>query len=323
MVTIEYFLGRRTQFSYAIEDVAYGTANDAVTWAWLGDVQKFTPNDRFDIKEFDAMDDVDSRNPTEHAIMVKRYGGSIEFFPQHMRHLVLPFGVACDTYTTVHTLVPKDTLPSFGMQVGFHHTTDFGIQYDGCVVNKYEIGSTKGDFVRCTADIVAKVGAKITAFKAYQATSMALKKYTVAQLRPLRHSDVAVTIGDVVYSGALNSWRLSMDNGNVAEPHNADTINEPIPGLRKWSASFDINMASSALWDLKETAAEIGTTTVVITRTAGDDVTFTLNDPVIEVLNPPFDISAGLVNVTLSILCTSVSTVVDDAVDVDYDTVCA
>jgi len=36
MASTEYFLGRRSAFLYAVEDVAYGTLNDAVTYAWPG-----------------------------------------------------------------------------------------------------------------------------------------------------------------------------------------------------------------------------------------------------------------------------------------------
>lgn len=327
---MEFFTGRRTQFNYAIEDVAYGTPNTATTWAWMGMIQKFTPSDRFEIRELDAMDDVDNRDPTDHDVLVKRYGGSLEFLPQNMRHLVLAYGDGADTKTgtapaITHTIATKGFLSSFGIEVGFQHTSKFGIRYDGCVMNKYEIGSTKGDHVRCTADVIAKTGTKITSFKDYQASVTTLKKYTATQMRPFRHSDVTATINGVDYSYALNSWRLSMDNGSVAEPHDAVTISEPIPGLRKWSASFDLNLSVSTLWDLKETATKIsGDTKVVIARTAStDDVTFTLNDPIIEVMNPPFDVKQGLVNATLSILCTSITPVVHDTLDVDYDDVCA
>lgn len=328
---IEYFLGRRTQFSYAIEDVIYGTPNTATTWAWLGLAQKVTPSDKFDIKEIDTMDDVDTRNPTDHEVMVKRYGGTISFLPQYMRHLVLPFGDAVDTKTGAeapytHTiLTTANTLPSFGIQVGYQHTSPFGIRYDGAVANTYEIGSTKGDWVRSTLGFVAKTATKITSFKAYQSSATPLKKYTASAKRPFRHSDTTVTIDGVDYTVALNQWRLTMDNQVVAEPHDDDTISEPIPGLRKWSASFDVNMSSSALWDLKELGTKIaGVTKVVLARTAGtDDVTYTLNDPIIEVLNPPFDVTQGLVNASLSVMCTSISPVVRDDLSIDYDTVCA
>lgn len=322
----EYFLGRRTQFNYAIEDVAYGTPNTADTFAWLGQVQKFTPDDKLDIRELDAMDDTDTRNPTTHDVLVKRYGGTLAFLPQHMRHLILPLGP--DTFgagagpTYEHTIVPGNTLPSFGFEVGFQHTTDFGIRYDGAVAKTYEIGSTKGDWVRCTMGIVAKTGTKITSYKSYQAASLALKQYTKAQLRPFRHSDITLTINSIEYQVALNTWRLSLDNQVVAEPHDDDTISEPIPGLRKWSASFDVNMASSALWDLKE-AAVATTISVEIAKSAADKVVLTLDNPTIESLNPPFDVTAGLVNVTLPVVCTSITPVITDAIDVDYDTVCA
>lgn len=321
----EYFLGRRTQFNYAIEGVAYGTPNTAATFAWLGQVEKVTPDDSKDIKDIVAMDDTDTRDVSGHDILVKRYGNTISFKPQHMRHLVLPFGntdVMTGTSPYVHTIgLGANVLPSFGMQVGFQHTSPFGIRYDGCVCKTYEIGSTKGDFVRCAMSTVAKTATKITSFKSYQATSLALKKYTNTQLRPFRHSDVSAVLGGVDYSGALNQWRISMDNGLVAEPHDDDTISEPIPGLRIWSGSLDINMASSTVWDLVEAAA---TTTLVITlqKTSSDKVVFTVNDPILEVANPPFDVTQGLVNVSIPFKATSISPVVTDAISVDYDTVC-
>lgn len=323
----EYFLGRRTQFGHAIEGVSYGTPNPAPTWAWLGQVEKVTPSDAKDIKDILAMDDIDERDVAGHDILVKRYGNTISFKPQHFRHLILPYGDAVDTiagtdpYT--HTIsTGAMTLPSFGMEVGFKHTSPFGIQYDGCVCKTYEIGSTQGDFVRCTMGVVAKDANKITSFSSYQSTSLALKKYTNAQLRPFKHSDVSIVLGGVEYKTALKQWRMSMDNGVVAEPHDEDTISEPIPGLRIWSGSLDINMSSSAVWDLVEAATA---TTLVITleKSANDKVVFTVNNPTLEVANPPFDITQGLVNVQIPWKATSISPVVTDAIDVDYDTICA
>ena len=112
----EFFLGRRTQFNYAIEDVAYGTPNTATTWAWLGQVEKVTPSDAKDIKDIVAMDDVDERDVAGHDILVKRYGNTILFKPQHMRHLVLPFGDAVDTPTGayIHT-ISRQKLYSLGL----------------------------------------------------------------------------------------------------------------------------------------------------------------------------------------------------------------
>jgi len=323
----EYFLGRRTQFNYAIENVAYGTPNTASTWAWLGQVEKVTPSDSKDIKEILAMDDVDERDVAGHDILVRRYGNTISFKPQHFRHLILPYGVAVDTMTGTgpytHTISKAaNILSSFGLQVGFQHSSPFGIRYNGCVCGTYEIGSTQGDFVRATMGVTAKTATKITAFKAYQSTSLALKKYSNTQLRPFRHSDVSIILGGVEYKTTLKQWRMSMDNGLVSEPHDDDMITEPIPGLRTWSGSLDINMSSSAVWDLVEAATE-STLIITLQKSASDKVVFTVNNPILEVANPPFDVTQGLVSIQIPWKATSVSPVITDSINVDYDTVCA
>lgn len=323
----EYFIGPRTQANYAIEDVDYGTPNTATTWGWLGIVEKIMPADDKEVKAILGMDDVDSRDVLGHDILVNKYGNTVTFKPQHFRHLVLPYGDAVDTHTGTDTIthtiaLTAKTLPSFGMEVGFQHTSPFGIRYDGNVCNTYEIGSSKGDYVRSIMGLIAKDGTKITSYKAYQSSVVTLKKYTTAQLAPFRHQHVSIELNSVEYKTALNQWRLSLDNDCLAEPHDEDTISEPIPGLRKWSGSLDINMSTSAAWDLSK--AGVATTIVVtLTKSATDKVVFTVNNPVLGAVNPPFDVTSGVVNVSIPFKADSITPVVTDTLDVDYDTVCA
>lgn len=323
---MEFFLGKRSYFSYAIEDVAYATANTAVTWAWIGAVQKWTPSNEKNIKPLSSLDVDNGRDVSGHDILTKKNGGVLEFYPQHFRHLIIPFGINSDSFAAgapdVHTITGQNTLHSIGMQSGFHHTSPFGIQYTGGVCRKYEIGSSQGDYVRCTMDMAAKDTSKITSFKAFQASAEGLTKYAETVRPPFMHHHVSVLLNSVEYKAELNQWRLSVDNQLVEEYHDSETISEPIPGIRKCEASLNLNLKSSVVWDLAETDA-LTTAVITIEKTANDKAVFTLNNPLLGSINPPHNIEDSVVKVNLPISCTSVSPVISDDISVDYDTPCA
>ena len=95
---VEFYLGKRTYHSYALENVAYGTANVATNWGYLGAVDKIDIDNTYENKALSVMDDVDTRNIGDYVQLVKRYKRTIEFKPQHGRFLILAYG--SDTFST-------------------------------------------------------------------------------------------------------------------------------------------------------------------------------------------------------------------------------
>lgn len=322
---VEMFLGKRSTFNIAIEP-SYATINAGATAAWLGAVQKWTPSNEKNIKPLSSLDVDGGRDVSGHDILTTKNGGVVEFYPQHFRHLVFPFGVNSDSYVggtpDVHTITGQNTLHSVAIQAGYHHTSSFGIQYLGGVCRKYEIGSSQGDYVKCTMDMVAKTTSKITTFKGFQASAEHVKKYTEVIRPPFMHHHVSVLLNSVEYKTELNQWRLSIDNQLVEENHDAPTISEPIPGIRKCEASLNLNLKSSVIWDLAELDA-VTTAVITITKSATDKAVFTLNNPVLGSINPPQNVEDSVVKVNVPISCTSISPVITDDISVDYDTPCA
>ena len=323
---VEYMLGKRTRHSYAIEDVAYGTANDAATYSWMGIVQSISPSSKSEILQINSMDDVDSRNVSDYYETLRNYGGSIEFFVQHCRPFMLAIGDDTLTGAYIHTLTETDTLPSFTLNFGYAHTTDHAIDYTGCVVNRLSIECTKGEFMKASMEFVAQNG-EDNEFRSYQ-SGAALKKYStvggVDPIRPYMYSDATVTINGTTY--CPDSIKMSVNNNLLSEPclnsGNDKRIAEPIPQLREYEANMTIKMSTDDLYDLWELGA-YATTDPVITfaRTTGSDqVVFTLEDAILESAISPFNISDGIVLVELPFKVKKIGIVETNSMNVDYST---
>jgi len=322
------FLGKRTAHSYALENVEYGTANTATKWSWLGIVQSITPNSRSEVLAINGMDSsTDSRNVSDYIETLRTYGCTVEFLLQHCRPLILAWGsdtkAGSDPYT--HTITETNTLPSFSLNFGYQHTTDHAIDYTGCVVNRMDIACTKGEFVKCTAEIIAQNGTD-HAFRSYQ-TGAAMKKYPTVgtgSIRPYAYSDADITINGTTYED-VDTVKMSINNNLLSEPvldgTNDKRISEPIPQLREYEAAMTIRMSTDSLYDLWEDGVYIGTDpTITFQRSINDKVVFTLEDAQLESAISPFNISEGIVLVELPMKVKKISPVETNSLDVDYDT---
>jgi hypothetical protein len=327
IILTEFFLGKRARHGYAVE-AAYGTANPATTYSWMGIIQSISPTSKSELFQINAMDDTDSRNVSEYIETLRTYTGSVEFLVQHCRPLLLGYGT--DTLTGsdpyVHTFIEGNELKSFTFNFGYQHTTDHAIDYTGCVVNRMDIGCSKGEFMKCTFDFVAQKGVD-HAFRSYQ-TGDACKEYPTVgagAIRPFMYSDAEVEINGVSYSP--ETIRMTINNNLLSEPvlntTNTQRIAEPIPQLREYEASMTLKMATDDLYDLWETGTYAGTDpTITFTRTAVNDfVEFTLEDAVLESAISPYNINDGIVIVELPFKVKKIGIVETNAINVDYDTV--
>lgn len=320
---VEYYLGKRTRHSYALE-TTYGTANTAPTYSWMGLVQSITPTSKSEILAINSMDDDDTRNVSDYFETLRNYGGSVEFFVQHCRPIMMAIGSDTMTGTYVHTLTEGKTLPSFTLNFGYAHGTDHAIDYTGCIVNRLNIECAKGEFVKATMEFVAQNGTD-HAFRNYQ-TGAAMKKYSTVgsgSIRPYMYSDASVTINGITYTP--DNIKMSINNNLLSEPvldsSNDKRIAEPIPQLREYEASMTIKMATDNLYDLWETGAYIGTDPVItFARSASDKVVFTLEDAILESAISPFTISDGIVLVELPLKVKKIGIVETNNINKDYDT---
>jgi len=322
---VEYYLGKRTRHSYARE-TTYGNAAPATTWSWMGVVQSIAPSSKSELLQINSMDDDDSRNVDDYFETMRTYGCSIEFLLQHCRPLTFAWGSDNHSGTT-HTITEENTLPSFSLNFGYQHTTPHAVDYTGCMINKMDISCAKGEFVKCSAEVVAQNSADHT-FRSYQ-TIAARKKYppAVGGIVPYSYSDATIKINNITYK-EVPSVRMTINNNLLSEPtldsNNDKRISQPIPQLREYDASITVKMASDDLYDLWDVGAYIPTDpTITFARTPGSDqVVFTLEDAILESAISPFNITEGVVLVELPFKVKKITPVETiTGMTLDYDTV--
>ncbi len=318
----EYFLGKRSRFSYARE-VAYGTVNPADDWSYIP-VQSWTPNSKSEVIPINTMNATDSRNVDAYYETLRTIGGSLEGLVQHFRFLTMAWGK--DTNVVgVHTIGELDDIPSFCMNVAYQHTADHALDIAGCKINRLDLNCSKGEFLKFTAEIVGQTSADHVV-RAYQSLD-AMKYYPsigTSHILPYHYSQAEITINGTNYP-AINAAKMSINNNLLAEPtldsDNAKRIAEPIPQVREYGAAFTVKMATDDLYDLWHAGVEIGTDpTVTFARSVGtDQIAFTLEDCVLESAISPYNISEGVVLVELPMKVKKISVVETNALDVDYD----
>jgi hypothetical protein len=332
----EYFLGKRTRHSYAREGAAtYGTAATASTWSWMGVVQSIAPTSKSELLQINSMDDAataSQRNVSDYMEILRTYGCTVEFLLQHCRPLTFAWGSDVYSATGVHTITETNTLPSFSLNFGYQHgaanVSAHAVDYTGCMVNKMDISCEKGEFVKCSMEVVAQKSTD-HAFRDYQAAVQGMKKYPpvgTGAKAPYAYSDAAIAINGTTYT-EVQSVRLTINNNLLSEPvlatANDKRISQPIPQLREYDASMTVKMATDDLYDLWETGAYITTDpTVTFARTAGtDQVVFTLNEAILESSISPFTVTEGVVLVELPFKVNSINPVETiTAFTTDYDT---
>lgn len=321
---VEYYLGKRTRFSYARES-AYGTAAPATTWSYIP-VQSFTPSSKSEVIPISTLNSTDSRNVDTYFESLRTIGGSLEGLVQHFRFLTMAWGN--DTNVTgTHTIGELADIPSFSMNVAYQHTTPHAVDLTGCKINRLDLSVTKGEFLRFAAEIIGQESAD-HAVRDYQSLD-AMKYYPTVgsgSILPYHYSHAEIEINGVNYP-VVDSVKMSINNNLLAEPtldsDNSKRISEPIPQIREYEAAFTVRMSSDDLYDLWHAGAVIGTDPIVtFARTAPtDQIEFTLEDCVMESAISPYNISEGVVLVEIPMKMPKISVVETGSLDVDYDSV--
>jgi len=253
----------------------------------------------------------------------------MEFLLQHARPLTFAWGSdsLASGANEVHTITEASDIPSFSMNVGYQHTTPHAIDFIGCKINRLDLSCTKGEFLKCTAEVIAQTSTD-NDFRAYQAAVVTMKKYPSigsGSILPYHYSHADISINGADYPN-VDTVKMTINNNLLAEPildsANAKRIAEPIPQVREYEAAFTIKMKSDDLYDLWDAGVEIATDpTVTFTRTASDKIVFTLVDCVLESAISPYSISEGVVLVELPMKVKQIIPVETNALDVDYTTV--
>lgn len=323
-MTNEFYMGRRSGFCYALEDVAFGTANDATTWSWAGQIEKVSDDDKQNVQDISCMDgSVDTRTTHEFYAMTPEFGATVEGKLQHFRFPGL--GVGPDTMdpSGTHTIVPGNTLKSFSMQVKLGHTTPYVRQWTGCMVKTMELNVSKGDWLRFSLGISAQKMTRIPSMKGYQSSALPCKKYTTAQMRPYRGSDMTTKINDVDISDVITQARFTIDNDLLVEPSMDEEVgnftSEPIPQLPKISAGITVKMKDYALEDLFLAGAAVDDNSFKWTR-GSDSLTISWDNAIINKNGNPVDIGGGVVIQELAMDIPTCTIVEVNDITTDYDT---
>ena len=320
----EFYLGKRTRFSYARE-TNYGVVAGANTWSYIP-VQSFTPSSKSEVIPISTLDSTDSRNVDTYFETLRTIGGSLEGLVQHFRFLTMAWGF--DTNVTgTHTIGELADIPSFSMNVSYQHTTPHAIDITGCKINRLDLACTKGEFLKFTAEIIGQKSTDHDA-RAYQSLD-AMKYYpTVGSgaILPYHYSHAEIEINGVNYP-AVDTVKMSINNNLLAEPtldsDNDKRISEPIPQIREYEAAFTVRMATDNLYDLWDAGVVIGTDpTVTFARTSPtDQIEFTLEDCVMESAISPYNITEGIVIVELPLKMPKISVVETGNLNVDFDAI--
>ena len=325
-----YYIGKRTRVSYGKEDPLedYGTVCVAGTYSWMGVAQNVAPSSKSDIIQINAMDDADTRNVSAYFETLRTYGFSCEFLMQHARPLYFAWGddvLDSSGVNEVHTITGTNTIPAFTFQVGYEGSTNHVITYTGCMINKLDIACTKGEFLKCSAEVVAQAATNDVTFKEYQTSNVVMKEYPsvgIGSILPYHYSHSDIEINDTSYC-EVDSVKLSINNNLLVEPtlcsDNSKRISEPIPQLREYDASATVRMQSAVFYDLWETGAYLTTPPVfTFARSSSDKIEFTLNDAILESSISPFNIGEGMVLVELPFKVRSIGVIETNKLDVIY-----
>lgn len=305
---VEFYLGKRTQFTYAKEDT-YGTVPVTEgTWGYIP-VESVTPSSKSDLVQINTLDSTDSRNVDNYFESLRHYGASIEGLIQHFRFCTMAWGKDNDVYAAdIHTISETTDVQSFSMNFGYQHSTDPDImEYAGCKINKLDFSCTKGEFLKFTAEVVAQKATSGPSWHIPYELGGGRKQYTMDELLPYHYSHSDIELNNVTYCES-DSIKMSINNNLLSEPvlcsTNGKRISEQIPQLREYDASATIRMKTPALYDLWETGTTFTTDPVItFTRDRGsgdiDVLTFTLTNTTLESAISPLKISEGIVLVEL------------------------
>lgn len=207
---------------------------------------------------------------------------TLAYYPVDWRMLKYVFDIDSETGsgTYTHTLSVGNTLKSFTAEWAMRHSTDPMIfKLVGNVINQFRInwakatGEGNSGFITCTANCIAQD---------YTTPSLQAGSFTESgDPFQYRHSEITLNTSEVV---EINNGELVFTQGinpndsRYGSTSNGRTIGTPIPTVFRISGRINVNLLSTTLPALWETAAVIsGTNTIVFEQSATNKVTFTLS----------------------------------------------
>ncbi|MHA1347058.1 MAG: hypothetical protein ACTSO3_11730 [Candidatus Heimdallarchaeaceae archaeon] len=245
---------------------------------------------------------------------------TLAYSPSNWQMLKYVFDIDSETgsdpYT--HTLSVGNTLKSFTSEWAMRHSTDPMIfKTVGNVINQFRISFAKATgegntgFIGCTANVIAKD---------YTTPSIQAGSFTATgDPFQYRHSKMTLSSSEVV---EINNGEISFTQGmNPNDSRYANstlgrTIGTPIVTLFRITGRINVNLLSTTLPSLWETAAVIsGTNTLVFEQSASNKITFTFSGVYCEPVPIAGTNLEGINTGDFVFTATGVSTVVVDSIE--------
>jgi len=207
---------------------------------------------------------------------------SLAYYPANWRMLRYMFDIDSETgsdpYT--HTLSVGNTLDSFTGEWAMRHSTDaMIIKTTGNVINQFRInwakatGEGNSGFLNCTANCIAQNYTTPT-IQAGDFTATGTPFQSYHSTMTLNTSEVVeINNGELMFTQGMNA-----NDSRYASSSDGLTIGTPIASVFRISGRINVNLLSTTLPALWETAAAIsGTNTLVFEIDADNKITFTLS----------------------------------------------
>lgn len=319
----EYMIGKREQIAMCEEDTwaALGAKTMSNNGFIVGKNTKITPDFSKNWQEIltagSASRDIDSMEKGSES-----YKFSLEFVPTDWKFIkYCAHGTVTNTSTapTTHTFTAIDTVKSFTLEWAKRSSTDHVITLTGCIIKKWTINFTAGlgageGFCTVTAECVAKSAVAGTSITTISVNILDAFQFRMAKLTYAGSETVEV-----------NNGTLSCDNGIDEEDSRYcnstldQAIGEPIPKVRRYETSFNINQKDDTYYDdWNDQVVVPNVNTLVLTRgtSPADDITFTFTGLYLQSATSPTNID-GITNVDVAGIVKSVAIVARDTLT-DY-----
>ena len=341
----EYFLGRKSQLSFArevdtaAESYADSDGMDNADGSFTGGMY-VGHNAVHTVNDSTLLTERFTNNTTREAVSfyspLKRYANNLTFDVTAWWFLYYTLGT-CTTsddtpssgkYTHAFDHVETDLLPSFVLEHVHKAGTPEIRNYLGCTVNKLTLTGNKADPIKASLDYIA------------QSVKTDASVETVSNLTQVPYvTTESSLLFDFANSGAyttgtaeptVDNWRLTIDNNLYAEPtctgSATKVIARPKPQQLNYKLEWTMPMTDDDEYDAFNAGTEFAVQLYVARDATNDYLKLTFEEGVIESAPDPIDSSQGLKMQTCSAMLgqldatagnrTAVDTKVDDYYEV-------
>jgi len=301
------------------EESTYGTAATTIDqWELMRNVNARLGHNSIPVKGLGARyTQAIKPGPTDGAF-------SAEMVLQDMRMLTAIGGMA-DTKTgsgdITHTIVPATTIDSGTIELGHNGTADVIYKLTGLMINSWTLNLTLNDVATVSLDCI---------YQEIDDSDTTAQTPSFKTTDPFALAEIQAKVGDSAVA-EVQSGSLTYNNNLVPiRGLGSADLTDIMPGPLDVTWSMNLNMRDITFHEYIEDNTEIDFE-FVLTESATRNITFTMNNSVIDGWSEPADVGGGVVNVTIDGIArydsaegvaankNIIQIIEDNAIDVDYD----